>query len=127
MARVAIPSYRRHQYLYIQIGALGVAFDEAFARGYVVAHEHTKDLIGLDSLFNRNLEDGPFGRVHRSVPERGGVHLAQTFVTTNLRLLAVMGRFVLLHQRIPLLVGIDVMHLLAKLDVEQWWLRNIQM
>lgn len=38
--------------LYIQIRALRMALNKAFARGHFIAHEHSKDLISLDRLFD---------------------------------------------------------------------------
>lgn len=38
--------------LYIQIRIARVAFDKALAGRYLVAHEHRKDLIGLDGLLD---------------------------------------------------------------------------
>lgn len=38
--------------LYIQIRVLCVAFNEAFARSYFVAHEHGEDFIGFDRFFD---------------------------------------------------------------------------
>lgn len=44
-----------HHSLYVEVRALRVALDEAFAWGHLVAHEHVEDFVGLDSLRDAHL------------------------------------------------------------------------
>ncbi len=115
------------RYLHIQIRAPCVAFDETFAGRDLVSHEHAEDFVGFHGLFDGDLQDGAMLGVHRGVPEGLGVHFAQTFVTPNLRLLAVMRGFVLDDKAVPFFFGVDVMDLLAHFDVVERRLRNIKM
>jgi len=111
--------------LHVQISALRVALNEPFPGADLVAHEHVEGLIGLDGLFDVDAQDGAFIGVHRGVPEGIGIHLTQTFVATNLGFLAIMGQTVFGNDGVPLLVGVDVLDLLAHFDVEQGRLRDI--
>src|SRR5579875_113457 len=125
--RVGHAIYKQLQ-LHIQIGAPGVAFDEATARAYFVAHQHVEDFVSLQGFFDRYLQDSALGRVHRGFPERFGVHFTQTFVATNLWFLAVMLLSIFLDQRVALLFCVDEACLLvAHLNVVERRLRNIEM
>src|SRR5579859_6911634 len=111
----------------VDVGAFGVAFDEAFAGADFVAHEHVEDFVGFHSFIDIDFQDGAFGGVHGGVPEGFGVHFTKTFITTNLRLFAVVGGFVFVDDGVALLFGVDEMDLLAHFDVVERGLRDVEM
>lgn len=95
-----------------------MALDEPFPGADLVAHKHVEGLIGLDGFFDVDAQDGAFIGVHCGVPQGLGIHLAQTFVATDLGFLAIVGQTVFGNDGVPLLVGVDVLDLLAHFDVE---------
>src|SRR5512140_2969954 len=61
----------------------GVRLDELAARLDRVAHEDREDLVGLDGVLDAHLQEAARGGVHRRLPERLGVHLAEALVPVD--------------------------------------------
>ena len=60
-----------------------VRLDELAPRLDGVAHEDREDLVGLDGVLDAHLQEAARGRVHRRLPERLGVHLAEALVAVD--------------------------------------------
>src|SRR5688572_6054094 len=62
---------------------LRVGLDEDATGFDFVAHERLEDLVRLEGVIHRHLEDGPCLGVHRGLPELVGIHLAETLVALD--------------------------------------------
>src|ERR1019366_8405596 len=113
--------------LHIQISALRMALNKALPRTHFIAHKHVEDFIGLHGLLNVHTQDSALAWIHGGIPQRLRIHLAKTFVTTNLWLLAIVCGTVLGDNNITLFISIDEACLLTYFDVEQGRLRDVQM
>src|SRR4051812_27985377 len=60
-----------------------VVLDELAARLHLVAHQRREHLIGFGVVFSADLKQRAMVRVHRGVPQRIGVHLAQALVAVD--------------------------------------------
>ena len=102
-----------------------MAFDEAFAGGDFVTHEHVEGLVGLNGFFDVDFEDGALGGIHGGIPEGFGIHFTETFVATYLGLFAVVLGLVFGYQGIAFLFGVDVEGLLAFANMVERRLGNV--
>src|SRR2546421_2955772 len=102
-----------------------MTLNKPLPRSHLITHQHIENLISLHRLLNRHLQNRPLRRIHRRIPQRLRIHLPQTHVATNLRLLATMLGLILVTQHVTFLVSINVLHLLPLTDMEKRRLRYI--
>src|SRR5947209_20163732 len=102
-----------------------MALNKPLPRSHLITHQHIENLISLHRLLNRHLQNRPLSRIHRRIPQSLRIHLPQTLVAANLRLLAAVLSLVLVNQHVTFLISINVLNLLPPTDMEERRLRYI--
>ena len=103
-----------------------MTLNKALPCSYLVAHQHIENLISLDCFLDVYPENRPLFGIHCRIPESLGVHFSQTLIPAHFWLFAVVLGFVLLDKGIALFFGLDVKYLFPLADVEERWLRYIE-
>lgn len=76
--------------IYVSISGMGL--DELAPWGDIVAHQHGEDPVGFSAVFDRDLAQDTFERVHGSFPQLFGVHFSKTFITLGMDIFLTTGR-----------------------------------
>src|SRR5579859_5390303 len=109
--------------LHVQVfDVLCVRLDELLARGNIVTHEHVEDLAGTNRILDIHLKKDSVCRIHGRLPKLIGIHLTQTLVPLNRRIL----RFYLLDDGIAFMIAVRVALIFAGLNPIKRRLCNIQ-
>src|SRR4051812_1928405 len=110
--------------LHVQVlDVLGVLLDERLACRNVLTHQHGEQPIGERGVVERDAEERPALRVHRRLPELGGVHLSEALEPLRLQLLLTVP--VRGPELLPLALVVEVMLLLPLLQQVEGWLRDV--
>lgn len=96
--------------LCVDIGVVGVGFDEVSARCHVLAHEHGEDAVSFCGVADGDTLEQTVLWTHGGVAELLVAHLTETFVTLHLGALAVFG-YELCHLGIGPAIFLHTTHL----------------